>query len=53
MGRKRVQLSPLFFFSSVFFSPPPLPLPLPWDALKGCGAMFWGAEAVERWEFCS
>jgi hypothetical protein len=22
-GRKRVQLSPLFFFSSVFFSPPP------------------------------
>ena len=27
------QLSPLFFFSSVFFSRPPFPLP--WDALEG------------------
>ena len=33
----------LLFFSWVFFSPPPLPLPLPWDALEGCGA-FFGAQ---------
>ena len=28
---------PSFFFSLVFFSP----LPLPWDELEGCGALFW------------
>ena len=46
----RTQLPPLFFFSLGFFSPPPLPLPLPWGALEGCGALFLWAAAAERWE---
>jgi hypothetical protein len=59
--KKSSQLSAFSFFSSDFFSPPPLSfflsppplLPSSADALEGCDALsFWFAEAGERSE-CS